>query len=73
MAWRVDYCDWDIDNWQPDEFEDALEHVIQARDLEEGVDFDSERIVLNLGPHHPSTHGVFRMVVTLEGETIVDL
>ena len=65
--------DWDIDNWQPDEFEDALEHVIQARDLQEGMDFDSERIVLNLGPHHPSTHGVFRMVVTLEGETIVDL
>jgi len=65
--------DWDIDNWQPDEFEDALEHIIQARDLEEGMDFDSERIVLNLGPHHPSTHGVFRMVVTLEGETIVDL
>jgi NADH-quinone oxidoreductase subunit C/D len=26
--------------------------------------------VINLGPHHPSTHGVFRMVVTLNGETI---
>ena len=65
--------DWDIDNWVPDDFEDALEHIIEARDLKEGMDFDSERIVLNLGPHHPSTHGVFRMVVTLEGETIVDL
>jgi NADH:ubiquinone oxidoreductase subunit D len=26
-----------------------------------------------MGPQHPSTHGVFRMVVTLEGETVVDL
>ncbi|HEX9921408.1 MAG TPA: NADH-quinone oxidoreductase subunit D [Anaerolineae bacterium] len=30
-------------------------------------------MVLNIGPQHPSTHGVFRMVVTLEGETIIDL
>jgi NADH-quinone oxidoreductase subunit C/D len=65
--------DWDIDEWQPDDFEDSLEHVIEARDVKEGMDFESDRIVLNLGPHHPSTHGVFRMVVTLEGETIVDL
>jgi NADH-quinone oxidoreductase subunit C/D len=33
----------------------------------------TDKIVVNLGPQHPSTHGVFRMVVTLEGETIVDL
>jgi len=26
-----------------------------------------------LGPQHPSTHGVFRMVAVLEGETVVDL
>ena len=28
---------------------------------------------LNIGPQHPSTHGVFRLVVTLDGETVVDL
>ena len=33
----------------------------------------TETIELNLGPQHPSTHGVFRMVVTLDGETVVDL
>ena len=33
----------------------------------------TDQIVVNLGPQHPSTHGVFRMVVRLEGETIVDL
>ncbi len=65
--------DWDVDKWAPDTFEDYLEHVIEARDVKDTTDFESDRIVINLGPHHPSTHGVFRMVVTLEGETIVDL
>lgn len=30
----------------------------------------TDQLVVNLGPQHPSTHGVFRMVVKLEGETI---
>ncbi|MBI4591417.1 MAG: NADH-quinone oxidoreductase subunit D [Candidatus Rokubacteria bacterium] len=30
----------------------------------------SERLVMNMGPQHPSAHGVFRMILTLEGETI---
>lgn len=38
-----------------------------------GKGLETERIIVNLGPQHPSTHGVFRMVVTLEGETIIDL
>jgi NADH/F420H2 dehydrogenase subunit C len=33
----------------------------------------ADRIVLNMGPHHPSTHGVLRLLVTLQGETIVKL
>ena len=65
--------DWDIDEWIPQEGEPALEHLIDSRDVDSGTDFDSDRIVLNIGPQHPSTHGVFRMVVTLEGETVVDL
>ena len=32
-----------------------------------------QRFVVNFGPHHPSTHGVFRMVMTLDGETVVDV
>ena len=36
-------------------------------------DIDTDEIVVNLGPQHPSTHGVFRMVVTLDGEEIVGL
>ncbi|MBI1856068.1 MAG: NADH-quinone oxidoreductase subunit D, partial [Chloroflexi bacterium] len=33
----------------------------------------SDRIVVNMGPQHPSTHGVFRAAIVLEGETIVGL
>ena len=33
----------------------------------------TDQLIVNLGPQHPSTHGVFRMVVRLEGETIIDL
>jgi len=34
---------------------------------------ETDQLVVNLGPQHPSTHGVFRMAVTLEGETITAL
>ena len=33
----------------------------------------TEPFVLNLGPVHPSTHGVFRMRVVMDGEVVVDL
>ncbi len=33
----------------------------------------TEPLVLNIGPAHPSTHGVFRMRATLDGEVIIDL
>ncbi|MGC9334775.1 MAG: NADH-quinone oxidoreductase subunit D [Anaerolineae bacterium] len=34
---------------------------------------DTEQLYLNVGPHHPSTHGVFRMVLGLQGETVTSL
>ena len=34
---------------------------------------DTQLLEVNLGPQHPSTHGVFRMQATLDGETIVKL
>jgi len=36
-------------------------------------DFHGDLLEVSMGPHHPSTHGVFRMVVTLDGETIAKL
>jgi NADH-quinone oxidoreductase subunit D len=32
-----------------------------------------ERIVVNMGPQHPSTHGVLRLILELEGETVTDV
>ena len=36
-------------------------------------DFHGDLLEVSMGPQHPSTHGVFRMNVTLDGETIVKL
>ncbi|MFQ5987472.1 MAG: NADH-quinone oxidoreductase subunit D, partial [Dehalococcoidia bacterium] len=33
----------------------------------------TEPVMINFGPQHPSTHGVFRMRVTFDGEVIVDM
>ena len=41
--------------------------VAAARDGEAG-----ERIVVNMGPQHPSTHGVLRLILEIEGETVVE-
>ncbi len=63
---------FDPEKWIPEG--DALLYGSLARYTvknEEGLNTD--QIVLNFGPQHPSTHGVFRAAVTLEGETIVGL
>lgn len=43
------------------------------KEVKIGSDLDTEQVIVNLGPQHPSTHGVFRMVVTLDGETVTKL
>jgi NADH-quinone oxidoreductase subunit D len=34
-------------------------------------DFGGENLLINIGPQHPATHGVLRLVVELDGETVV--
>ena len=41
-----------------------------TEDTSEGI--KSQEMLLNMGPQHPSTHGVLRLVLTLEGETVTD-
>lgn len=38
----------------------------------EGGEIQAQEMLLNLGPQHPSTHGVLRLVLGLEGETVID-
>ena len=34
---------------------------------------EQELLTVNFGPHHPATHGVLRLLVTLEGEVVRDV
>lgn len=43
-----------------------------ARELSHRADIRSEIMEINLGPHHPSTHGVFRAIVELDGEKVLN-
>jgi NADH-quinone oxidoreductase subunit C/D len=62
--------------WLPtgDEYDvetDVYLGLSYSRDSTPGLKTD--KVTVNMGPQHPSTHGVFRMVVTLDGETVIDL
>ena len=35
--------------------------------------YSQELLTLNFGPHHPATHGVLRLLTTLEGEVVRDI
>jgi NADH-quinone oxidoreductase subunit D len=54
-------------------FEDAA--AVTTADLsgELSEDRTTELMTVNIGPHHPATHGVLRLVVDLEGEVVRDL
>lgn len=68
---NVDYpADFDPDKWIPDNDSALYASLtkIQSSLLDSGLKTDT--VIVNMGPQHPSTHGVFRMVVLLEGETI---
>jgi len=41
--------------------------------LADDEELQTDQIIVNMGPQHPSTHGVLRMVVKLDGETVTDL
>ncbi len=63
---------FDPENWKGDVEESVYEGLAESR-LENGHDMATDQLVVNLGPQHPSTHGVFRVVVRLDGETITGL
>jgi NADH-quinone oxidoreductase subunit D len=47
---------------------------IAERELEgPGLEPEQEVLTINMGPHHPATHGVLRLIVTLQGERVIEL
>ncbi len=53
-----------------------MEGSITLAPLSEQIDsqrLSSELLTLNFGPHHPATHGVLRLLVTLDGEIVQDV
>lgn len=71
---NVDYPDgFDPDVWQETGQAVVYENVGRLDHAVSETAISTDQLVVNLGPQHPSTHGVFRMVVRLEGETVVDL
>src|SRR3990172_4423484 len=45
---------------------EELKHLVSPRAL------TGETVLLNMGPQHPSTHGVLRLLLELDGETVVN-
>jgi NADH-quinone oxidoreductase subunit D len=62
----------------------SLTPQVDFKDLEKSIDVSAqlqrfedegqerELLTINMGPHHPATHGVLRLLVTLEGEVVQD-
>jgi NADH-quinone oxidoreductase subunit D len=56
------------------EYMRELGSVLRIPNLPEGVDqvaTDDDTMILNMGPQHPSTHGVLRVMLELQGETVL--
>jgi NADH-quinone oxidoreductase subunit D len=47
--------------------------AIERDEVAGGPDTTQELLTLNFGPHHPATHGVLRLLATLQGEVVRDL
>lgn len=80
--WAEDRVPWK-DNvsfpvgWDPDLWTSPRVEYRRIMGVDEGprngADLRTERILVNMGPQHPSTHGVFRMIIAIEGENVVGL
>ena len=68
---NVDYpAGFDPESWVPEKDAAVYAGLGRVERSGNGSEIQTEQVVVNLGPQHPSTHGVFRMVVSIDGETI---
>ncbi|MBY3791981.1 NADH-quinone oxidoreductase subunit D [Rhodococcus fascians] len=55
---------------------DETIYAVSGQDWDDVVELargsSTERIVVNMGPQHPSTHGVLRLILEIEGETVTE-
>jgi len=72
--WIADATDEGAQEMLPRDIEPGLQLqrgvVVDDDYLEEETIISDERQILNMGPQHPATHGVLRLQIELEGETI---
>src|SRR3954447_8006843 len=52
---------------------DAFTERVEREAVGPDTEPEQEILTINMGPHHPATHGVLRLVVTLQGERVLDL
>ncbi len=64
---------FDPEAYKPENEDDLYASLERFRSKGEDDRLKTDHIVVNMGPHHPSTHGVLRVAVTLDGETITGL
>src|ERR1700704_139711 len=46
------------------------ERSVSMERIDTEAEPETELFTINIGPHHPATHGVLRLLTTLEGETV---
>ena len=50
-------------------------YTVQGQDwdtIQGAAEGESERLIVNMGPQHPSTHGVLRLILEIEGESVTE-
>jgi NADH-quinone oxidoreductase subunit D/NADH-quinone oxidoreductase subunit C/D len=71
---NVDYpAGFNPETWVPEKDAALYAGLGLIEKPDDGSGLRTDQVIVNLGPQHPSTHGVFRMVVALDGETILAL
>ncbi len=63
---------FDPDTWEADDDARLYESLKKSMKRSDSA-MDTEVMIVNMGPQHPSTHGVFRIAVMLDGEQVVAL
>lgn len=64
---------WVAEGFTYDQADQALYQRMLSADRDPNKPLKTDEMILNMGPHHPSTHGVLRLAVRLDGETVQHL